>query len=261
MIFKCLLPLMLAAAIVYGKTYLIETGDQNHKIHNKRVNIPDSWYTSGKQGQSKYGRNSGKQGKNHNKQGLYYSKQGQGEDYESGNCECLRKALGPHKLSTGKCTDKSKKILGGQILAGLITKEDCLALCLKSVSWTGCEYSSSTQSCFLHTQPTIDSGNGDEGYFCVKATDTVKGNDYETRFVCEKGSKCIFGFKKKGCFGPKGTVETRGGVKTIPELLIGDKIRTSAENLDNTEFTEFLGWLDRQDYSPAEMLLFTTANT
>jgi len=65
-----------------------------------------------------------------------------------------------------------------------------------------------------------------------------------------------------GCFGPKGTVETREGVKTISELLIGDEIRTSADNLDNSEFTEFLGWLDRQESSPVKMLqIFTTDNT
>ena len=66
-------------------------------------------------------------------------------------------------------------------------------------------------------------------------------------------------------------------MKTIPELLIGDEIRTSADNLDNSVFTEvpyiltrypisliyqFLGWLDRQESSTAEMLqLITTDNT
>ena len=33
-------------------------------------------------------------------------------------------------------------------------------------------------------------------------------------------------------------METREGVKTLPELLIGDEIRTSADNLDNAVFTE-----------------------
>merc|ERR1719153_296762 len=276
MIFKCLLPLMLAAAIVYGKTYLIETDDQNQKIHNKQVNIRDSWYTSGKQGQghSKHGRsyskqeensphsyNSGKQGQSHNKQGLYYSKQGQGDDYESDDCDCLKKALGTHKLSIGQCTDKSKRLMEGQIIQQHISREDCLVSCLRLAAWTGCGYSSSTQTCYSHTQPAIDSGNGDEGYFCVKK---VGGNDYDgdVHNYCAPGSICTFPSVTKPCFGPKGTVETRGGVKTIPELLIGDEIRTSADNLDNTAFTEFLGWLDRQDYSPAEMLqLFTTDNT
>ena len=41
-----------------------------------------------------------------------------------------------------------------------------------------------------------------------------------------------------GCFGPTSTVETKDGVKTIRELIIGDVIRTSEENLDNTGFTE-----------------------
>ena len=66
-------------------------------------------------------------------------------------------------------------------------------------------------------------------------------------------------------------------MKTIPELLIGDEIRTSADNLDDAVFTEvtyilirnpisliyqFLGWLDRQESAPAEMLqLITTHNT
>jgi len=68
--------------------------------------------------------------------------------------------------------------------------------------------------------------------------------------------------KEKTCFAPTSTVETRKGVKTIPELLIGDEIRTSADNLDNAVFTEFLGWLERQESSPAEMLqIFTTDNT
>ena len=44
--------------------------------------------------------------------------------------------------------------------------------------------------------------------------------------------------KEKKCFAPTSTVETREGVKTIPELLIGDEIRTSADNLDTTGFTE-----------------------
>ena len=41
-----------------------------------------------------------------------------------------------------------------------------------------------------------------------------------------------------GCFAPTSTVETREGVKTMDELLIGDEIRTSENNLDNTGFTE-----------------------
>jgi len=47
----------------------------------------------------------------------------------------------------------------------------------------------------------------------------------------------------------------------MDELLIGDEIRTSENNLDNTGFTEFLGWLDRQKSSPAKMLqLFAADN-
>jgi len=50
-------------------------------------------------------------------------------------------------------------------------------------------------------------------------------------------------------------------VKTIPELRIGDLIRTSSGN-HHSDFTEFLGWLDRQKSSPAEMLqIFTSANS
>ena len=41
-----------------------------------------------------------------------------------------------------------------------------------------------------------------------------------------------------GCFAPTSTVETREGVKAMHELLIGDEIRTSTDNLDNTGFTE-----------------------
>jgi len=68
--------------------------------------------------------------------------------------------------------------------------------------------------------------------------------------------------KKSGtCFGPTNTVETKEGVKTIPELRIGDLIRTSSGN-HHSDFTEFLGWLDRQKSSPAEMLqIFTSANS
>jgi len=64
---------------------------------------------------------------------------------------------------------------------------------------------------------------------------------------------------KLGCFGPTGKVETREGVKTIPELQIGDEIRTYG---DNAGFTEFLGWIDRQRSSPVKMIqLFTTDNS
>ena len=52
--------------------------------------------------------------------------------------------------------------------------------------------------------------------------------------VCDKTKPSL----PEGCFGPTGTVETREGVKTIPELRIGDEIRTSADNLDTTGFTE-----------------------
>jgi len=63
------------------------------------------------------------------------------------------------------------------------------------------------------------------------------------------------------CFGPTNTVETKEGIKTIPELRIGDLIRTSSGN-HHSDFTEFLGWLDRQKSSPAEMLqIFTSANS
>jgi len=46
----------------------------------------------------------------------------------------------------------------------------------------------------------------------------------------------------------------------LPELLIGDEIRTSKDNLNTTGFTEFLGWLDRQESSPVKMLQLLTAN-
>jgi len=61
-----------------------------------------------------------------------------------------------------------------------------------------------------------------------------------------------------GCFAATSSVETREGFKEIPELRIGDEIRTS-EKTHHTHFTEFLGWLDRQESSTVEMLqLFTS---
>jgi len=61
----------------------------------------------------------------------------------------------------------------------------------------------------------------------------------------------------RGCFGPRNVVETKEGLKTIPELRLGDEIRTSGE-----DFTEFLGWIDRQSSVSTEMLeLFTTDTT
>jgi len=68
--------------------------------------------------------------------------------------------------------------------------------------------------------------------------------------------------KKSGgsCFGPTNTIETKEGIKTLCELRIGDLIRTSSGDHHN-DFTEFLGWLDRQRSSPAEMLqIFTSDN-
>jgi len=78
------------------------------------------------------------------------------------------------------------------------------------------------------------------------------------RTTYEAEKRCVspvFNF----CFAPTSLVETREGMKTIPELRIGDEIRTSSDNL-NTEFTEFLGWLDRQKSSPAQMLEIFTSN-
>jgi len=70
-------------------------------------------------------------------------------------------------------------------------------------------------------------------------------------------------FNSKGggsCFGPTNTIETKEGIKTLCELRIGDLIRTSSGD-HHTDFTEFLGWLDRQRSSPAEMLqIFTSDN-
>jgi len=66
------------------------------------------------------------------------------------------------------------------------------------------------------------------------------------------------GKPRGSCFGPNSSVETRRGWKVISELQIGDEIRTAVQGLQ-TDFTEFLGWLDRQESSPAEMLqLFTS---
>jgi len=78
-------------------------------------------------------------------------------------------------------------------------------------------------------------------------------NKQECDNVCRTGSN--------GCFGPTSTVETRSGVKAITELSIGDQIRTASDNMMNTSFTEFLGWLDREEVSPVKMLqLFTSSN-
>merc|ERR1712055_419399 len=111
---------------------------------------------------------------------------------------------------------------------------------------------------------------GDEEYRRLKVTDwegkrrkkrAVNGLKVEKR--CYKRQQRRTTTKKSGgtCFGPTNTVETKEGMKTIPELCIGDLIRTSSGN-HHTDFTEFLGWLDRQKSSPAEMLqIFTSANS
>merc|ERR1719153_944730 len=77
---------------------------------------------------------------------------------------------------------------------------------------------------------------------------------------CWWRSRCIPKHQGHGCFAPTSTVETREGVKPLPELLIGDEIRTSKDNLNTTGFTEFLGWLDRQESSPVKMLQLLTAD-
>ena len=52
-------------------------------------------------------------------------------------------------------------------------------------------------------------------------------------------NRCYVKAKKSGgtCFGPTNTVETKEGIKTIPELRIGDLIRTSSGN-HHSDFTE-----------------------
>merc|ERR1711862_7669 len=80
-----------------------------------------------------------------------------------------------------------------------------------------------------------------------------------------KGAKKCYNLPRKpksggSCFGPTNTIETKEGIKTLCELRIGDLIRTSSGD-HHTDFTEFLGWLDRQRSSPAEMLqIFTSDN-
>jgi len=73
------------------------------------------------------------------------------------------------------------------------------------------------------------------------------------------GSMVVQPSQWRGCFAPSSYVETRGGLKSIPELRIGDMIRTSFNNR-HTDFTEFLGWLDRQGSSPVEMLKIFTSD-
>jgi len=99
---------------------------------------------------------------------------------------------------------------------------------------------------------------------CGSSCPECRKGSYENGFDylrCPRRNRCYR--KKSGgtCFGPTNTVETKEGVKTIPELRIGDLIRTSSGN-HHSDFTEFLGWLDRQKSSPAEMLqIFTSANS
>merc|ERR1712215_12149 len=110
---------------------------------------------------------------------------------------------------------------------------------------------------------------GDEEYRRLKATDW-EGKRRKKRAVngltvvkrCyEKQQRRTTTTKKSGgtCFGPTNTVETKGGIKTLRELRIGDLVRTSSGD-HHTDFTEFLGWLDRQKSSPAEMLQIFTSN-
>jgi len=61
------------------------------------------------------------------------------------------------------------------------------------------------------------------------------------------------------CFASSSDVETREGVIKIPQLRIGDEVRTSYGGLD-TAFTKFLGWTDRHKSRPAKMLQIFTAN-
>merc|ERR1711942_18910 len=111
---------------------------------------------------------------------------------------------------------------------------------------------------------------GDEEYRRLKVTDwegkkrkkrAVNGLKVEKRCYATKQQPRKTTKKSGGsCFGPTNTVETKEGTKTLCELRIGDLIRTSSGD-HHTDFTESLGWLDRQRSSPAEMLqIFTSDN-
>ena len=87
---------------------------------------------------------------------------------------------------------------------------------------------------------------GDEEYRRLKVTDW-EGKRRKKRAVnglkvekwCYQRQQRRTTTKKSGgtCFGPTNTVETKEGMKTIPELRIGDLIRTSSGN-HHTDFTE-----------------------
>jgi len=77
-------------------------------------------------------------------------------------------------------------------------------------------------------------------------------------FAAGVGS-CILAAFKNVCLGTKSTVETSMGSKKVFELEIGDYVKTSSGG-DDIYFTEFLGWMDRQESQPSHMLNIRTSN-
>merc|ERR1719250_576022 len=77
---------------------------------------------------------------------------------------------------------------------------------------------------------------------------------------CRRGDEEYRRLKVTDWEGKKRKKRAVNGLKALCELRIGDLIRTSSGD-HHTDFTEFLGWLDRQRSSPAEMLqIFTSDN-
>ena len=62
-------------------------------------------------------------------------------------------------------------------------------------------------------------------------------NGYKVAKQCFQSRHLPKSVAKSSCFGPTNTVETKEGMKTIPELRIGDLIRTSSGD-HHTDFTE-----------------------
>lgn len=62
-----------------------------------------------------------------------------------------------------------------------------------------------------------------------------------------------------GCLATTTTVETAMGKKEISDLEIGEYVKTYSSG-DTTEFTKFLGWMDRDQSKATKMLKIWTSN-
>lgn len=63
---------------------------------------------------------------------------------------------------------------------------------------------------------------------------------------------------KHSCIATTSIVETTLGFKQISDLKIGDSVKTLSGG-NNVHFTEFLGWMDRHQSQPAQMLRIWTS--